>query len=55
MITQFASRKLTRVFAAHVGIFAAEMGTKAQKESAAQRDKLLAQLTLDQRSDLEIA
>jgi hypothetical protein len=52
VIASFASRKLTRLFAAQTGIHAAAMDSKAQREAIAQRDELLAQLTLDQRSDM---
>jgi hypothetical protein len=54
VIATFASRKLTRLFAAQAGIHAAAMGSKAQKASVLLRDELLAELTPRQRSDMEM-
>jgi hypothetical protein len=54
LITTFASRKLTRLFAAQAGILAADMGSRAQTRAVALRDNLLAELTPDQRSDMEM-
>jgi hypothetical protein len=54
VINTFASRKLTRVFAAQANIHTAVIGSRAQKEAIALRDDLLAELTPDQRGDMEM-
>ena len=46
--------QLTRLFAAQAAILAAEMGSRPQREAAAMRDRLLAQLSPKQRDDMEI-